>query len=138
MYELDQPRRSTEIGTRPGRFSNLRSIGSTPPVDSIGRPAVAGNQTHVIFGVATSNTFAPTAASPAIDCTIGFTYEKSTKRLSFAAKVGTFPAYVAYAQLGSGSLITVFRAGRQTDTAWGLYGFGTGLNIRRITGEVLI
>lgn len=127
-----------EIGSRPGRFSSLHSIGSTPPEDAIGRPAVAGNQTQVIFGVATSNPFAPPAVSPAIDYSVDCTYDKISKRLLFAANLGMFPAYEAYAQLGDGPVITVFRAGPQTSTAWGLYDFGTGLNTRRITGEVLL
>lgn len=92
----------------------------------------------MIFGVTTSNPFAPPAVSPAIDYSLDYTYDKSTKKLSFAANFGMFPAYEAYAQLGNGPVITVFRALPQTNTAWGLYDFGTGLNTRRITGQVTL
>lgn len=53
------------IGQKPGVFSRLHSIGSTAPEDSIGKPVVAGTQVQVIFGVATTNPFAPAGISPA-------------------------------------------------------------------------
>src|SRR5260370_30686548 len=62
------------IGQKPGLFSKLHSIGSTPPEDSIGKPAVAGTQVQVIFGVATTNPFAPPFISPSIDYSIDYTY----------------------------------------------------------------
>jgi hypothetical protein len=126
------------IGQKPGVFSRLHSMGSTPPEDSIGKPAVAGAQVQVIFGVATTNPFAPPLVSPAIDYSIDYTYDTSSKKLSFAATLGDFPAYEAYAQLGNGSVVTVFRVPPVSNTPWGLYDFGTGLNTRRITGEVTV
>jgi hypothetical protein len=124
------------IGQRPGVFSRLHSIGSTAPEDSIGKPAVAGTQVQVIFGVAITNPFAPPVISPAIDYSVDYTYDTSSKDLTFAATLGEFPAYEAYAQLGNGPVITVFRAPPVTNTPWGLYDFGTGLNTRRLTGQV--
>jgi len=126
------------IAERPGIFSRLHSIGSTAPEDSIGRPAVAGTQAQVIFGVAITNPFAPPGVSPAIDYSIDYTYDTSTKGLVFAATLGDFPAYEGYAQLGNGPVVTVFRARPTASTAWGLYDFGTGLNTRRLTGQVTL
>jgi hypothetical protein len=126
------------IGQKPGLFSKLHSIGSTAPEDSIGKPAVAGTQVQVIFGVATANPFAPPGISPAIDYSVDYTYDTNSKKLTFAANVGAFPAYEAYAQLGNGPVVTVFRAPPAANTAWGLYDFGTGLNTRRLTGDVML
>jgi hypothetical protein len=126
------------IGQKPGLFSRLHSIGSTAPEDAIGRPAVAGTQVQVIFGVATTNPFAPPGISPAIDYSIDYTYDTSSKKLTFAANMGDFPAYEAYAQLGNGPAVTVFRAAPVANTPWGLYDFGTGLNTRRLTGQVVL
>jgi hypothetical protein len=126
------------IGQKPGLFSKVLSIGNTPPEDSIGKPAVAGAQVQVIFSVATTNPFAPPLISPAIDYSIDYTYDTNSKMLTFAANLGDFPAYEAYAQLGDGPVVTIFRAPPITNTPWGLYDFGTGLNTRRLTGEVTL
>ncbi len=66
------------------------------------------------------------------------TYDTNSKKLTFAANLGDFPAYEAYAQLGDGPVVTVFRAPPITNTPWGLYDFGTGLNTRRLTGQVTL
>ena len=126
------------IEERPGRFSNLHSIGSTAPEDAMGRPAVAGTLAQVIFGVATVNPFAPPGISPAIDYSLDFKYDRATKQLTFSATLGKFPAYEAYAQLGNGPVITVFRASPAAQTPWGLYDFGTGLGTRQLGGQVTL
>jgi len=126
------------IDQKLGVFSRLHSIGSSAPEDSIGKPAVAGTQVQVIFSVATVNPFAPPGVSPAIDYSIDYTYDTSSKKLTFAANLGDFPAYEAYAQLGNGPVITVFRASPVANTPWGLYDFGTGLNTRRLTGQATL
>jgi hypothetical protein len=93
---------------------------------------------QVIFGVATTNPFAPPLIAPAIDYSIDYMYDTSSKMLTFAATLGEFPAYEAYAQIGNGPVITVFRAPPIANTPWGLYDFGSGLNTRRLTGQVAI
>jgi hypothetical protein len=122
------------IAQKPGVFSRLHSIGSSAPEDSIGKPAVAGTQVQVILGVATANPFAP----PSRGYRSNYTYDTGSKKLTFAANVGEFPADEAYAQLGNGSVIIVFRASPASNTPWGLYDFGTGLNTRNLTGQVVL
>jgi hypothetical protein len=126
------------IGQKLGLFSRLHSIGSSAPEDSIGKPAVAGNRVQVIFGVATTNPFAPAVLAPAIDYSLDYTYDTNSKTLTFKATLGDFPAYEAYAQLGNGPVVTVFRAPPVTKTAWGLYDFGTGLNTRQVASQVTL
>lgn len=124
------------IEQKPGVFSKPHAIGSKPPEDSMGKPATAGSQSQVIFGVATVNPFAPPLISPAIDYLLDLIYDTATKKLSFKATLGQFPAYEAYAQLDNGPTVTLFRASPTTPTPWGLYDFGTGLATRAVNGTV--
>jgi hypothetical protein len=46
------------------------------------------------------------------------TVQREPKKLAFAANLGDFPAYEAYAQLGNGPVVTVFRAPPVINTPW--------------------
>jgi len=110
------------------------SFGGVFGVRAFGRPAVADKKIQVIGQAAIGNPHV--LGAPMIDYSFDLTYDLTTKQLTYAITVGTFPAFEFYAFRENGTPITIQRIPPITDTGWGLIDGGVGLNTKRYTGVV--
>lgn len=81
-------------------------------------PFVNGDDIQITFQNAASNPLA--FPSPDVDYSLDMIYNIRTKKLSYKATVGAFPAFEAYARMNNDATVELFKLMPTGDTAWSL------------------
>lgn len=103
-------------------------------IDSVGGPHVADGKTQVIVQPAASLPFI--SGSAWIDYSADLVFDKDKSTLSFRVTLDRFPAYEAYARVGSGAVRRLFAVNPEGDDVWSLFDLGVGATPRVLSGEV--